>query len=187
MIRRLLILKINFHDSADHFTGKVVVTPSMNSNVNHWGTWVVSFLMQLLLGIMLLLILEIFDLSMSLKHIFYLWFVQRKNLFQLRVSSSSLRYHKNRHNFIDTPSDICLCNQDIEDTNHFLFLCPFFATVRATLAINVIAILQKYNLTRLGNKSHLYLYGHHAINFADNRKMLLSTIEYIRKTRRFLT
>ena len=35
MIRRLLILKTNFLDSADHCTDKVVVTPSMNSNVNH--------------------------------------------------------------------------------------------------------------------------------------------------------
>ena len=47
-------------------------------------------------------------------------------LFQLRVGLSSLRYHKKRHNFIDTPSDKCLCNQGIEDTNHLLFLCPFF-------------------------------------------------------------
>ena len=51
---------------------------------------------------------------------------------------------------MDTPSDKYLCNQGIEDTNHFLFLCPFFATRRATLAINVIAILQKYHLTHLG-------------------------------------
>ena len=100
---------------------------------------------------------------------------------------SSLRCHKNRHNFVDTPSNICLCNQGIEDTIRLFFLCPFYATVRATLAINVIAILQKYNLTHLGNKSHLYLYGQHAINFANNRKILLSTIEYIKKTRRCLT
>ena len=46
-------------------------------------------------------------------------------IFLLRVGLSSLRCHKNRHNFIDNPSDICLCNQGIEDTNHFLFLCPF--------------------------------------------------------------
>ena len=52
----------------------------------------------------------------------------------------SLRYNKKWHKFIDTPSDKCLCNQGIEDTNHFLFLCPFFATQRATLATNVIAI-----------------------------------------------
>ena len=24
-----------------------------------------------------------------------------------------------------TPSDKCFCNQGIEDTDHFLFLCPF--------------------------------------------------------------
>ena len=56
--------------------------------------------------------------------------------------------------FIDIPSDKCLCNQGIEDTNHFLFLCPFIATRRATLTITVIAILHKYGLTHLGNQSH---------------------------------
>ena len=34
-----------------------------------------------------------------------------------------LRYHKKKHNFINTHSYKCLCNQGIEDTNHFL-LCP---------------------------------------------------------------
>ena len=72
-------------------------------------------------------------------------------LFQLRVGLSSLRCHRKRHKFIDTPSDKCLCNQGIEDTNHFLFLCPVFGTRRATLAINIIAILQKYNLLHSGN------------------------------------
>ena len=94
-------------------------------------------------------------------------------LFQLRAGLSSLRYHKKCHNFIDTPSYKCLCNEGIEDTNHFLFLCTLFATRRVTIAINVIAILQKYGLPQLGNQSHLYLYGHRTINFADNRKILL--------------
>ena len=104
-------------------------------------------------------------------------------LLQLRVGLSSLRYHKKYHNFIDTPSDKCLCNNDIEDTNHFLFSCP----QRATLASSVIQILQKYNLNHLGNQSHLYLYGHPTINLTDNRKILLSTIKYIKETRRFAT
>jgi len=108
-------------------------------------------------------------------------------LLQLRVGLSSLRYHKKCHNFFDTPSDKCLCNHGIEDTNHFLFSCLFFATQRATLASSVIEILQKYNLNHLGNQSHLYLYGHQTINFADNRKILLSTIKYIKETRRFST
>ena len=54
-------------------------------------------------------------------------------LFQLRVSLSPLKCHKWCHNFIDTPSGICLCNQGIEDTSHFLFSCHLYATQRVTL------------------------------------------------------
>ena len=39
-------------------------------------------------------------------------------LFQLRVSLSPLRSHKFRHNFTDTPSEMCHCNHGIEDTHH---------------------------------------------------------------------
>ena len=108
-------------------------------------------------------------------------------LFQLRVGISSLRYHKKSHNFIDTPSNVCPCGHGIEDTNHFLFSCPFHDSQRATLLTSVIEILQKYNLNLLGNQSDLYLYGYRTINFADNRQILLSTINYIKETRRFST
>ena len=64
--------------------------------------------------------------------------------FQLRVSLSPLRWHKSRHNFIDTPSDICPCNQGVEDTSHFLLSYPSFATQRATLITSVNEILLKY-------------------------------------------
>ena len=55
-------------------------------------------------------------------------------LFQLRVSLSSLRSHKRCHNFINTPSDICHCNQGIEDTIHFIFSCPTMAYYKYTAA-----------------------------------------------------
>ena len=74
-------------------------------------------------------------------------------LLQLRVGLSLLKYHKKCHNFIDTPSGKCLCSHGIEDTNHFLFVCPFFAAQRSTLASSVIQILQKYNLNYLGHQS----------------------------------
>ena len=60
------------------------------------------------------------------------------------------------------------------------YLCVLF-----TLASSVIQILQKYNMNHLGNQSNLYLYGHQSINFADNRKILLSTINYIKETQCF--
>ena len=96
-------------------------------------------------------------------------------LFQLRVGLCSLIYHKKRHDFVDTPSNECSCNCGIEDTNNFLFLCPFCKAQRAILVTSVIGILQKYNLNHLRNQSNLYLYGHREINLTDNRKILVST------------
>ena len=89
-------------------------------------------------------------------------------LFQFRVDLSPLRNHKRRYNFADTPSGICECNQEIEDTSHFLFECPRYATQRANLAVG---ILQRNNLNRLGNQLELYLYGHRSLNPIDNRNI----------------
>ena len=110
-----------------------------------------------------------------------------RHLFQLRVGLSSLRSHKKGHHFVDTPTDLCICNHGIEDTNHFLFTCPFHATKRAVLAACVTEILQKYDLNHLGNESKLYLYGHPSISTFDNRKIILATIKYIKETQRFST
>ena len=92
-----------------------------------------------------------------------------------------------RHNFIDTPSDTCHCTQGVEDIGHFLFECPFYAAQRATLAGSVIQILLRNNLNHLGNQVRLYLYGHESLNDTDNKAILLSTIKYIKDTKRFLT
>ena len=70
-------------------------------------------------------------------HIFSLIRLKGKNIFgkhdalglrylpQLRVGLSLLRYHKKCHNFIDTPSDKCLCNHDIEDKSFLIFMSFF--------------------------------------------------------------
>ena len=106
-------------------------------------------------------------------------------IFQLRVNLSPLRSHKKRHKFPDTPSEICVCNLDIENIRHFLFECPYYATQRVTLAVSVIDILLRNNLNHLGNQSELYLYGHFPLDSIDNRQILLSTIKYIKDTKRF--
>ena len=107
-------------------------------------------------------------------------------LFYLTVGLSPLRSHNNCHGFVDTLSDKCLCKHGIDDTNHFLFSCSFFTIQSASLRASVVEILQKYNLNNSINNLRLYLYGHRTINFADNRKILLSTIAFIKDTRRFL-
>ena len=103
------------------------------------------------------------------------------------MSLSPLRSHKNNHGFLDTPTANCLCNRGIEDTNHFLLMCPLYATEKVILVTRVKDILQKYNLLNLANQYKLYLYGERSINFADNKIKILSTIDFIKETRRFIT
>ena len=106
-------------------------------------------------------------------------------LFQLRLGLSSLKSHKKRHKFDDTPSDKCLCNIGVEDTKHFLFKCPFHATKRASLAATVVPILIRNNLNHLSEDEKLYLYGNDSISDNDNKTILLATMKFIKDTNRF--
>ena len=108
-----------------------------------------------------------------------------KYLFQLRMNLSPLGSHKKHHNFADTRSDICPCNQGIEDTRHFLFECLTFATHRARLTVTVTDVLHINNLIDLANKEELYLYGHPSLISVNNKRILSATIQYIKNTQRF--
>ena len=110
-------------------------------------------------------------------------------LFQLRLGLSPLRSHKVSYSFADTPSDICLCKLDTEDTRHFLFSCPFYTTKRAVMISSVNKILLKNNLNYPpnipANELNLYLYGLPTISSADNSSILMATINFIKSTNRF--
>ena len=106
-------------------------------------------------------------------------------IFQLRVGLSHLRSHKKRHNFIDTPSDLCLCKQGVEDTYHFFLTCPLYVIPRAVLENKVHVILQKNNLNYFGNYAELYLYGNPSLNSSNNQEILSASIEFIISTNRF--
>ena len=106
-------------------------------------------------------------------------------LFQLRLGLSPLRSHKRRHQFDDTPSDVCLCNIGAEDTKHFLFKCPFHAIKRASLATEVVPILIRNNLNHLSEDEKLYMYGNDFISHNDNKAILVATMKFIKDTNRF--
>ena len=96
-------------------------------------------------------------------------------LFQLRLRLSPLKGHKYCHNFLDTLSGNCHCNQGIEDTSHFLLFSLSYTTQRASLVTSIKEILLKVNLIHLEDQSELYLYGDPSINNTDNKIILLST------------
>ena len=92
-----------------------------------------------------------------------------RHLFQLRVGLSHLRYHKNRHNFANTSSDICLYMRGVEDTSHFLLFCLLFITHRETLTANISEIPRRNNAGFIAN-TELYLCGHSSLKKLDNQK-----------------
>ena len=64
-------------------------------------------------------------------------------LTQIRVGLSKLSFHKFKHNFRDTVNSIFPTNDGIEDTEHFLLLCPALAVPRRDLLTGVFALLLK--------------------------------------------
>ena len=113
--------------------------------------------------------------------------VYLRNIFQLRLGLSGLNAHKRHHNFVDTPNAECLCKGEEETTHHFLFDCTLFAEFRPRLINSVSEVLQKHGLLHLAYKTDIYLYGHYSIDVLDNRNILLSTIKYLKDTKRFST
>ena len=102
-------------------------------------------------------------------------------IYQLRVGLSPLRSHKLRHCFEDTPTDICLCGIETEDTKHFLFSCPLYARKRAKLATTTITILTPMDLNHFANSESLYLYGYARLSDAENKNIINATITYLRR------
>ena len=98
--------------------------------------------------------------------------LQDCDVFQLRVGLSPLKGHKWCHNFIDTPSGVCHCNQGIEDTSHFLLSCPSYVIQRVNLVSSANEILLKANKNHSESQLQLYLYGDPSINNSDNKNIL---------------
>ena len=67
-------------------------------------------------------------------------------LTQLRVGLSKLNYHKFKHNFRDTFNRLCLINDGIEDTEHFLLLCSAHDIHRRDFLDSVNTILRPHGL-----------------------------------------
>ena len=63
---------------------------------------------------------------------------------QLRVGLSKLHFHKFKHNFRDTINPMCPTSAGIEDTEHFLLLCPLFDLQRRDLLAGIVELLRPF-------------------------------------------
>ena len=78
-------------------------------------------------------------------------------------------------------------NDGIEDTEHFLLLCPSFDLQRRDLLAGVLAILRPFGYNNLSNKvlTQYLLYGNKDLPSDLSRKILKLTLAFIHNTGRF--
>ena len=109
-------------------------------------------------------------------------------LFQIRVGLSRLNFHKFKHNFRDTVNPMCPTNDRIEDTEHFLLLCPSFDVQQRHLLAGVSVPLQQFvEINSLPNDVlvQILLYGDENLSNEINKSILELTLVFIHNTGRF--
>ena len=109
-------------------------------------------------------------------------------LSQIRVGLSNLNFHKFRHNFKDTVNPLCPTNDGIEDTEHFLLLCPSFDIQRRDLLAGVSELLRPFaQINSLSDNvlTQILLYGNRDLSNEVNKSILELTLNFIHKTGRF--
>ena len=82
---------------------------------------------------------------------------------------------------------MCPSNDGIEDTEHFLLLCPAFQESRRDLLADVSFLLQPLGFANLSNDALLLilLYGDKYFPYDLNKNILLLTLRLIHRTGRF--
>ena len=105
-------------------------------------------------------------------------------LSQIRVGLSKLNFHKFKHNFRDTVNPMCPMNDGIENTEHFLLLCPAFEIQRRNLLAGIRPFVQ---INSLSNNIlvEILLYGDKDFSDDVNKTILELTIKFINETGRF--
>ena len=110
-------------------------------------------------------------------------------LSQRRVGLSKLNFHKFKHNFRDTVNPMCPTNDGIEDTEHFLLLCPSFDIQRRGLLAAVSVALRSFvEINNLPKNAlvQILLYDDKDLPGDVNGSILELTLDFILKTGRFL-
>ena len=109
-------------------------------------------------------------------------------LTQLRVGLSKLNFHKFQHNFKEIINPMCPTNDGIEDTEHFLLLCPSFDNQRQQLLASISVAVRPYiQLHKVSNHDlmNLLLYGDEDLPSDTNKRVLEYTLNFIHDTGRF--
>ena len=83
---------------------------------------------------------------------------------------------------------MCLINDGIEDTEHFLLQCHAYEDQRRDLLGIVNEVFQLHNISNLPNQAlvQIMLYGDKTFTHDQNIQILESTLKFIHSSERFL-
>ena len=100
-----------------------------------------------------------------------------------RFYSSREITHKFRHNSKDPVNPMCPTNDGVEDTEHFLLLCPSFAVQRQNLLVEILPLLQPFGYANLSNEVLTQLLLHCNITIHQgNRSFRLTSFQTLLRT-----
>ena len=106
-------------------------------------------------------------------------------LTRLRVGLSHLNAHRFSHNFRDCVNPLCFCNNDEENTEHFILHCHQYKQIRATLFEKVLIACNNFQSLSYQSKTSLLLYGDSSLTDLKNKTIIEATICFIKDSNRF--
>ena len=103
----------------------------------------------------------------------------------MRVGLSHLREHKFKFSFQSTLKPICNCDEDIENSSHYLLHSPDYLQERITLLNTVSCIVP--NISHLNNAqlTDIILHGKEDLDNINNTSIPDAIINYLIVTKRF--
>ena len=102
-----------------------------------------------------------------------------KLLTRLRLGLSHLRYHKFKHNFLDTINPLCSCGCNIKTSLHFLLYCQNFMECRKTLLSKISEINSELITWNDLALIETLLFGDNLFSQYDNSRILDNAIAFI--------
>ena len=108
-----------------------------------------------------------------------------KLLNRLRFHFSHLNEHKFWHNFGATIDPMCSCSLESETTLHYLLHCNLYCDPRTEFLNDICAL--NPNLKSLSHEKllNIFLNGSEDFSFKTNKKIIKSTIKFLKTSERF--
>ena len=89
---------------------------------------------------------------------------------------------------IDTVNPMCLINDGIENTEHFLLQCHTHNGQRRDLINAINDVLHSHDILNLPDQAlvRIMLYGDKRFSFTQKKKILASTLNFVHASKRFI-